>query len=155
MTYAPAGKAPRCSLKCRPPSYSVSLRSSDTDPSPSRHPNNTAGRNHGHTGNTTQPGIGEAVTESIYGFADARGAFVPINVAECALDDQLEQLQRQYAAATRAASRAKFELELLEKRDDIPAHMVAQAKRQRAAAEIRSARLLSAIDALEDRLENE
>jgi hypothetical protein len=33
--------------------------------------------------------------------------------------------------------------------------MVAQAKRQRAAAETRSARLLNAIDALEDRLENE
>jgi hypothetical protein len=101
------------------------------------------------------------VTESTYGFADTRGAFVPTefhdvtDVADCALDDQLEQLQRQYAAATRAASRAKFELELLEKRDDIPAHMVTQAKRQRAAAETRSARLLSAIDALEDRLEYE
>jgi hypothetical protein len=101
------------------------------------------------------------VTESTYGFADARGAFTPAefhdvtDVADCALDDQLEQLQRQYAAASRAASRAKFELELLEKRDDIPAHMVTQAKRQRAAAETRSARVLSALDALEDRLENE
>ena len=101
------------------------------------------------------------MTESTNGFADARGSFIPTefhdvtDVADCALDDQLEQLQRQYAAASRAASRAKFELELLEKRDDIPAHMLAQAKRQRAAAETRSTRLLSAIDALEDRLENE
>jgi hypothetical protein len=44
------------------------------------------------------------------------------DVAECALDDHLEQLQRQYASAVRAASRA---------------------------------RLIRAIDALEDRLENE
>lgn len=101
------------------------------------------------------------MTESTTGFADARGAFIPTefhdvtDVAECALDEQLEQLQRQYAAASRAASKARFELELFERRDDIPAHMLAQAKRQRAAAETRSARLLSAIDALEDRLENE
>lgn len=92
---------------------------------------------------------------------DARGTFIPTefhdvaDVADCALDEQLEQLQRQYAAASRAASRARFELELLEKRDDIPAHIVAQAKRQRAAAETRTARLLGAIEALEDRLEND
>jgi septal ring factor EnvC (AmiA/AmiB activator) len=101
------------------------------------------------------------VTESNTGFAAARGAFVPpefhevTDVADCALDDQLEQLQRQYAAASRAASRARFELELLEKRDDIHPHILAQAKRQRAAAETRSQRLLRAIDALEDRLEND
>ena len=41
-------------------------------------------------------------------------------MAECALDEQLEQLQRHYATASRAASRARFEIELLEKRDDIP-----------------------------------
>ena len=76
-------------------------------------------------------------------------AYVPtqfqddVDVAECALDEQLEQLQRHYAAASRAASRARFEIELLEKRDDIPAHVLAQARRQRAAAETRCARLLT------------
>jgi septal ring factor EnvC (AmiA/AmiB activator) len=91
--------------------------------------------------------------------AQARGAFIPteflddVDVAECALDDQLEQLHRQYAAASRAASRAKFELELLEARDDIHAHVLSHAKRQRAAAETRCARLMRAIDALEERLE--
>jgi ribosome-associated translation inhibitor RaiA len=78
-----------------------------------------------------------------------------VDVAECALDEQLEQLQRHYATASRAASRARFEIELLEKRDDVPAHLVANAKRQRAAAETRCARLLTAIEGLEDRLENE
>jgi len=88
-----------------------------------------------------------------------RGSFVPaeffddVDVAECALDDQLEQLHRQYAAASRASSRAKFELELLEARDDIHAQVLAQARRQRAAAETRCARLVRAIDALEERLE--
>lgn len=88
-----------------------------------------------------------------------RAAFVPaeflhdVDVAECALDEQLEQLHRQYAAASRAASRARFELELLEARDDIHAHVLAQARRQRAAAETRCARLVRAIDALEERLE--
>jgi hypothetical protein len=88
-----------------------------------------------------------------------RGAFIPaeflddIDVAECALDDQLEQLHRQYAAASRACSQAKFELELLEARDDIHAHVLAQAKRQRAAADTRCARLVRAIDALEERLD--
>jgi len=77
------------------------------------------------------------------------------DVAECALDEQLEQLQRQYATAARAAARAKFELELLEKRADIPAHIVATARRQRGAAETRCARLIRAIDTLEERLENE
>lgn len=77
-----------------------------------------------------------------------------IDVAECALDEQLEQLQRHYATASRAASRARFEIELLEKRDDISVHVLAQVKRQRAAAETRCARLLTAIEALEDRLEN-
>lgn len=100
------------------------------------------------------------MTESISAFADSRGAFVPTefqdltDVAQCALDDQLEQLQRQYAASNRAAARSRFELEVLERRDDIPEHIVAHARRQRAAAETRSARLLSAIDALEGRVEN-
>jgi hypothetical protein len=76
------------------------------------------------------------------------------DVAECALDEQLEQLQRRYAAASRAASRARFEHELLEKRDDINPNVLEQARRQRAAAETRSQQLLRAIDALEDRLEN-
>jgi hypothetical protein len=88
-----------------------------------------------------------------------RTAFVPaeflhdVDVADCALDEQLEQLHRQYAAASRAASRARFELELLEARDDIHAHVLSQARRQRAAAETRCARLVRAIDALEERLE--
>ena len=94
-------------------------------------------------------------------YLDSRGTYVPVefqhdfDVAECALDDQLEQLQRQYASAVRAASRARFELELLEGRPDIHPHVIAQAKRQRAAAETRGARLMRAIDALEERLENE
>ena len=94
-------------------------------------------------------------------YLDSRTSYVPaefqhdFDVAECALDDQLEQLQRQYASAVRAAARARFELELLEKRNDIPAPLVAQAKRQRRAAETRSERLMRAIDALEERLENE
>lgn len=89
-----------------------------------------------------------------------RGGFVPVeflddtDVAECALDEQLEQLQRHYAAASRAASRARFELELLERRDDIPENVIAQARRQRTAAETRCARLVRAIDALEARLED-
>jgi hypothetical protein len=77
-----------------------------------------------------------------------------IDVAECALDEQLEQVQRCYAAASRAAARARCELELLENRDDINANVLEQARRQRAAAESRSVQLLRAIDALEDRLEN-
>src|SRR6476620_9648702 len=93
-------------------------------------------------------------------FMDAQGAYLPrevpefADVAECALDDQLEQLQRQYAAASRATARARFEVELLERRDDINPDILAQAQRQRAAAETRSTQLLRAIDALEDRLEN-
>ena len=75
------------------------------------------------------------------------------DVADCALDEQLEQMQRRYAAASRAASRARFELELLEKRDDIGDNVLEQARRQRAAAEIRSQQLLRVIDALEDRME--
>jgi hypothetical protein len=77
-----------------------------------------------------------------------------VDVAECALDEQLEQLQRRYAAASRAASRARFELELLEKRDDLNPNVLEQARRQRAAAETRSQQLMRAIDALEDRLES-
>ena len=77
-----------------------------------------------------------------------------VDIAECALDEQLEALQRHYAAATRAASRARFEVELLEQRDDIPANILTQARRHRAAAESRSQQLLRAIDALEDRLES-
>ncbi len=91
--------------------------------------------------------------------SDRTGFFPPgyddaTDVAECALDEQLEMLQRQYAAASRAASRAKFELELLEKRGDIHAHILDQARRQKAAAETRSLQLLRALDALEDRLEH-
>ena len=94
-------------------------------------------------------------------YLDSRATYVPaefqhdFDVAECALDEQLEHLQRQYASAARATSRAKFELELLDKRADVPAHVLATAKRQRAAAETRCARLIRAIDALEERLENE
>jgi septal ring factor EnvC (AmiA/AmiB activator) len=94
-------------------------------------------------------------------FLDSRASYVPaefqhdFDVAECALDEQLEQLQRQYASASRAAARARFELDLLEKRGDVHAHVLAQATRQRDAAETRSARLMRAIDALEERLENE
>jgi hypothetical protein len=73
------------------------------------------------------------------------------DVAECALDEQLELLQRHYAAATRAAARARCEVEQLEVRDDIHPNVLAQARRQRAAAESRSQQLLRAIDALEDR----
>jgi len=75
------------------------------------------------------------------------------DVAECALDEQLEQLQRQHAAAERAAARAGFEVELLEQRDDIHPHILAQARRQRAAAETRSQALVRALDALGLRLE--
>ena len=94
-------------------------------------------------------------------YLDSRANYVPaefqhdFDVAECALDEQLEHLQRQYASAIRAASRARFELEMLERAGDVQYHLVAQAKRQRAAAETRSERLIRAIDALEERLENE
>ncbi len=86
-------------------------------------------------------------------------AFIPrefhemVDVAECALDEHLELLQRHYAAASRAASRARFELEQLEQRGDIHDHVIAQARRQRAAADTRSQQLMRAMDALEDRLE--
>ncbi|HET9862380.1 MAG TPA: hypothetical protein VFP37_02995 [Steroidobacteraceae bacterium] len=92
-------------------------------------------------------------------FARTRSGFVPpefpelIDVAECALDEQLELLQRRYAAASRAALRARSELELLEKRDDINPNVLEQARRQCVAAETRSQQLLRAIDALEDRLQ--
>jgi hypothetical protein len=98
--------------------------------------------------NTT---VGRGYAPSAYGPTQFQD---DIDVAECALDEQLEQLQRHYATVSRAVSRAGFEIEALEKRDDIPAHVLAQAKRQRAAAETRCARLLTAIEALEDRLEN-
>jgi len=78
-----------------------------------------------------------------------------LDVAECALDEQLEALQRRYAAASRAAARARFEVELLEQRDDINPNVLTQARKQRVAAENRSQQLLRAIDALEDRLENQ
>jgi hypothetical protein len=90
-----------------------------------------------------------------------RGGFIPVeflddvDVADCALDERLELLHRQYAAATRAASRALFELTLLESRDDVQEGVIAKARRQRAAAETRCARLVRAIDALETRLEND
>jgi ribosome-associated translation inhibitor RaiA len=88
----------------------------------------------------------------------ARGAYVPAefhettDVAECSLDEQLERVQRRYAAASRAASKARFELELQESRADADA--VAHARRQMTAAETRAAQLLRMIDALEDRLED-
>ena len=82
-----------------------------------------------------------------------RGYQDAADVAECALDEQLERLQRQHAAASRAVSRARFELEALQVRDDIHPHILAQVQRQHAAAETRSEQLLQAIDALELRLE--
>lgn len=88
-----------------------------------------------------------------------RSAFIPaefqddVDVAECALDEQLEQLHRQFATASRAAARAKVQLESLEARDDFHEHVLTQARRQRAAAETRCARLMRALDALEERLE--
>ena len=91
----------------------------------------------------------------------APAAFLPtqfqddIDVAACALDEQLEQLQRHYAAACRASARARIEIELLEKRGDIPEHLLNHAKRQHAAADTRCARLLCAIEGLEERLEKE
>ena len=87
----------------------------------------------------------------------AGSAFIPpefhelVDVAECALDEQLEQLQRRYAATCRAAARARIELETLEQRADILPNILDQVRRQRAAAETRSMQLLRAIDALEDR----
>jgi hypothetical protein len=95
--------------------------------------------------NTAQSSLGHQVPTQFHEVMD---------VADCALDERLEQLQRQYAAATRAASRATFELELLEKRDDIHPHILAQARQQRNAADTRCLRIMRAIDALEDRLEN-
>jgi septal ring factor EnvC (AmiA/AmiB activator) len=94
-------------------------------------------------------------------YLDSRATYVPaefqhdFDVADCALDDQLEQLQRQYASALRAAAQASFELGLLDKRTDIHPHVLAQVKRQRSAADRRCERLTRAIDALEERLENE
>jgi len=93
--------------------------------------------------------------------ANAKASFIPpefhdvVDVAECALDEQLEQLQRHFAAATRAAARARYEFELLEQRDDINSNILEQARLQRAAAETRSIQLLRAMDALEDRLEDD
>jgi hypothetical protein len=90
---------------------------------------------------------------------DMTSAFIPrefgeiVDVAECALDEQLEALQRQYAAACRAAARSRCEVEQLELRDDISPNVLAQARRQRSAAEIRSQQLMRVIDALEDRRE--
>ena len=92
---------------------------------------------------------------------ESRAALMPaefhefLDVAECALDEQLEALQRRYASASRAAARARFEVELLEQRDDINPNVLTQARKQRVAAENRSQQLLRAIDALEDRLENQ
>ncbi len=76
------------------------------------------------------------------------------DTAACAVDDHLEQLQRQYAAATRAAVHASIELELLEMRDDIPANVLTQARRQQAAADTRCLRLQRAIGALTSRRDN-
>jgi hypothetical protein len=92
---------------------------------------------------------------------DPNATYVPaefqhdFDVADCALDEQLEHLQRQYASAIRAAARARFEVELLEKRSDVHPGVVAQMRRQRRAAETRGERLMRAIDALEERLESE
>jgi hypothetical protein len=94
-------------------------------------------------------------------YLDSRATYVPtefqhdFDVADCALDDQLEQLQRQHASAARAASRAQSELELLERRADIPSDLLVTARRQRRAAQTRCERLTRAIDAFEERLENE
>jgi hypothetical protein len=77
-----------------------------------------------------------------------------VDVAECALDEELEQLQRHFATASRAATRAQLEVEALQKRGNAPEHLISNARRQRAAADTRCARLLTAIEALEDRLEN-
>jgi hypothetical protein len=112
------------------------------------------------TGDMTAAVQGAFVRNIPGSFADSRGAFVPtefqemVDVAGCALDEQLEQLHRRYAAATRASSKARCELELLARRDDVPAHMLAHAQRQRDAAETRSASLLRAIDMLEERMED-
>jgi hypothetical protein len=106
-------------------------------------------------------GTGVVVRNSSSPIGYTPSSFVPtqfqddVDVAGCALDEQLEQMQRHYAAASRAASRARFEIDLLEKRGDVPSYLIDHAKRQRAAAETRCARLLTAIEALEDRLENE
>jgi hypothetical protein len=100
-----------------------------------------------------------ANTSTMGGFTPS--AYVPtqfqedIDVAACALDEQLEQLQRHYAAACRASARARIEIEDLEKRDDIPQHLLNHARRQHAAADTRCARLLCAIEGLEERLEKE
>ncbi len=74
-----------------------------------------------------------------------------VDVAECALDEQLELLQRKYAAASRAAARSGHELEQLERRGDINPNVLTQVRRQLAAAETRSQQLQRVIDALEDR----
>lgn len=76
-----------------------------------------------------------------------------MDVAECALDEQLEMLYRRYAAASRALARANFETELLRGRDDIHPTLLEVARNRHAAAEIRCGRLMQAIDALEERLE--
>jgi len=92
-------------------------------------------------------------------FTDTQTSFIPpefreiVDVADYALDEHHELLQRQYAAASRAASRARFELEQLEQRDDINPNVLTQARRQRAAAETRSQQLMRAMDALEDRMD--
>lgn len=88
-----------------------------------------------------------------------QSSFIPtefqeiVDVAECALDEQLELLQRKYAAASRAAARSRHELEQLERRDDVNPNVLNQVRRQLAAAETRSQQLLRVIDALEDRMQ--
>jgi septal ring factor EnvC (AmiA/AmiB activator) len=89
--------------------------------------------------------------------APTASSFIPpafiemVDVAECALDEHLELLQRQLAAASRAAARARCEAEQLESRDDIHPHTLAIVRRQRSAAEIRCQHLMRAIDELEAR----
>lgn len=74
-----------------------------------------------------------------------------VDVADCALDEHLERLQRKYAAASRAVARSAHELGQLERRDDVNPNVLSQLRRQLAAAETRSQQLLRVIDALEDR----
>jgi hypothetical protein len=99
--------------------------------------------------NNSQISQGYSSRQSLSQFQD------DVDVAGCALDEQLEQLQRHYATASRAVCRARNEIELLETQADMPAFLMDHAVRQRAAAETRCERLLTAIEALEDRLEND
>jgi hypothetical protein len=100
------------------------------------------------------PVTAASATIALNGFVSTRFEDIA-DTAPCAVDDHLEQLQRQYAAATRAAVRASIELELLEMRDDIPTNVLTQARRQQAAADTRCLRLQRAISALASRTESD